>query len=496
MELSSPIEDTALVDAHLLKGCCLEADRSDSVWLRLEGLFIALPEANRRHLRPLIDEIRTSSLLLRELADLSQVHQDRVPLVLDPLNTVLPCMSRSLRDITTHYENQKLTKVNRWRTMFHEMTNEAGGLQLPQRFVVYNHYLAAIRDLLSRSPNFDLNMMEAFRLQIMNLREARGIPPPPIQAGPLVRYGAIPPADTDPSIHWSEQIFSLPLPSRSPFKSQLPSESFGPHRPWGHLSIPNNSKVLFRRPIDDDKIALIAYSDGRDGSPYLLLRTFYMGGPWFSVRGVHELCIQRENEAIHFKRWSRSENCSKLWATLRFQTWEELTLMYCTFLALKSRNTLTVQLGTKEYALKGEKKLFQACILDDGFKHSLIVYEDKYTGGRRIHVAVWEGELRQCPVWTAFVTHQSASPTWLKRVSRKRIRLADVQLYVFCQQYRQQSQRKGSGGSFEIQFYSEEAAQSFKDLFIPIPTKSNMSRPITPRPITPRMVSRPTTPRA
>ncbi|OTA07685.1 hypothetical protein A9Z42_0085890 [Trichoderma parareesei] len=445
MELSSPIEDTALVDAHLLKGCCLEADRSDSVWLRLEGLFIALPEANRRHLRPLIDEIRTSSLLLRELADLSQVHQDRVPLVLDPLNTVLPCMSRSLRDITTHYENQKLTKVNRWRTMFHEMTNEAGGLQLPQRFVVYNHYLAAIRDLLSRSPNFDLNMMEAFRLQIMNLREARGIPNNVSMQ----------------SIHWSEQIFSLPLPSRSPFKSQLPSESFGPHRPWGHLSIPNNSKVLFRRPIDDDKISLIAYSDGRDGSPYLLLRTFYMGGPWFSVRGVHELCIQRENEAIHFKRWSRSENCSKLWATLRFQTWEELTLMYCTFLALKSRNTLTVQLGTKEYALKGEKKLFQACILDDGFKHSLIVYEDKYTGGRRIHVAVWEGELRQCPVWTAFVTHQSASPTWLKRVSRKRIRLADVQLYVFCQQYRQQSQRKGSGGSFEIQFYSEEGMTPF-----------------------------------
>lgn len=34
--------------------------------------------------------------------------------------------------------------------------------------------------------------------------------------------------------------------------------------------------------------------------------------------------------------------------------------MYCTFLALKSRNTLTIQLGTKEYTLKGERKLFQA----------------------------------------------------------------------------------------------------------------------------------------
>jgi len=41
-------------------------------------------------------------------------------------------------------------------------------------------------------------------------------------------------------------------------------------------------------------------------------------------------------------------------------------------------------------------------IIDDGFKHSLIVYDDQQTGGIRLHAAVWDGELRQCPVWTAF----------------------------------------------------------------------------------------------
>lgn len=150
MEVTIIDDAGATVDAHLLKGCCLEAERADSVWLRLEGLFQALPDGNRRQLRSLIDEIRTTSWILRELTDLSQVHQDRVPLVLDPLNTVLSCLSRSLRDIVMHYENQKLSKVNRWRTMFHEMTNEVGGLQLPQRFIVYNHYLASIRSLLCR----------------------------------------------------------------------------------------------------------------------------------------------------------------------------------------------------------------------------------------------------------------------------------------------------------------------------------------------------------
>lgn len=47
----------------------------------------------------------------------------------------------------------------------------------------------------------------------------------------------------------------------------------------------------------------------------------------------------------------------------------------------------------------------------------------------------------------------------MKRISRRRIRLADVQPYVFCQEYRQQTQRRGQAGTFEIQFYSEEGEE-------------------------------------
>ena len=41
-------------------------------------------------------------------------------------------------------------------------------------------------------------------------------------------------------------------------------------------------------------------------------------------------------------------------------------------------------------------------ISDDGFWHSLIVYKDRSSGGIRLLAAVWDGPLRQCPVWTAF----------------------------------------------------------------------------------------------
>jgi hypothetical protein len=223
----------------------------------------------------------------------------------------------------------------------------------------------------------------------------------------------------------------------------------------------------------------VAYESGPSRYPYLMLRVLNRGSePWFSLRGVHELCINRDGSALRLKRWSQTGQCVKLWAILCFVTWEELVLMYCTFLTLKARNDLTLGMSPDEFTLKGEKKLFQARISDDGFWHSLIVYKDQMTGGIRLHAAVWSGELRQCPVWTAFVTNQATSSTWLKRVSRRKVRLSDVQLYVFCQEYQQQHQRRGQACAFEIYFHCEEACQRFQELF-PI---SRTSRRRTPEP--------------
>jgi hypothetical protein len=141
--------------------------------------------------------------------------------------------------------------------------------------------------------------------------------------------------------------------------------------------------------------------------------------------------------------------------------------MHCTFLALKAFSPLTLQLGNNEQHLRSERKLFQARIIDDGFMHSLIVHEDRLTGGFRLLAAVWDGPLRQCPVWTAFVTHQCASATWIRRVSKHKVRLSDIQLYVFFPKYQQLNQRRGSTAAFEIQFVSEEASQRFRDVFNP-----------------------------
>ncbi|EXL50109.1 hypothetical protein FOCG_10194 [Fusarium oxysporum f. sp. radicis-lycopersici 26381] len=457
------------LELHLLQGCCLEAERADRVAVQLLGLRNALGEGTHTHLLMTMEEVSISGQLLRELAEYSKVHFSRVPVVLDYLEILLPCLSRSLRDITTYYEDRTLTKENRWRKMYHSMTQEAGGLSLPQRFVLYNRFLSLLQELLLRSPNFDFNTMECTRLQLMQLREARGIPPPPIRLNSTIRPDSVLDDDSGiaTNIHWAEKIFSLPLPSRTPLKHQQSSKAYGPHAPWSQARMPSDARILFIRSFNERQITLIVYQSGRDRCPYFLLRTFHMGTPWFSLRGAHELCVERNGSSLQFWRWSSSEQCPKIWANLCFMTWEELVLVYCCFLSFKTRNSLTVQVANEDLTLWGERKLFQARIVDDGFMHSLIVYEDYMTKGIRLHAAVWDGDLRQCPVWTAFITHQSASPKWIKRVSKTRVRLAGIQLYVFCQEYRQQNQRINRAGAFEIRFVSEEAAKRFKELFSP-----------------------------
>lgn len=135
---------------HLLEGCLVEAERADVVAYRMDELRRTLPGPPQPHLMVTTEEIKTSSQILRDLADHSQIHFSRVPVVLDYLEIVLPCLSRSLRDITAHYEDQAHTLENRWRRMYHTMTEEAGGLPIQQRFVLYNHFLILLRELLTR----------------------------------------------------------------------------------------------------------------------------------------------------------------------------------------------------------------------------------------------------------------------------------------------------------------------------------------------------------
>lgn len=124
------------------------------------------------------------------------------------------------------------------------------------------------------------------------------------------------------NVHWAEKIFSLPLPSRTALPHPRQSKSYGMHFPLGGITFPPDPKILIKRSFNNDEIALYVIENPINKSPYLLIRSYWKSNPWFSLRGAHELVINREGSALQLKRWSQSEKRSKPWAVLFFQTWE------------------------------------------------------------------------------------------------------------------------------------------------------------------------------
>ncbi|EFY90851.1 hypothetical protein MAC_03214 [Metarhizium acridum CQMa 102] len=413
-------------DVILLKGCYLEAYRSDDIALKLEGLRIALNEPSTSYLAVTVREIGSVARRLRELADIAQVNRDCLAYVLDPLNIVLPCLSKSLRDIKTHYDRCSLSKENRWRNMYHCMKDEKVGFsslrvaalaKIRPNNVIQNT-LFKVQDEKSRAsntpftrgqgnwPDIALTLVQARRVYFKQAR-LFSIQDIHIDWTRSVR----------PITHWAEHIFSSPWP-RTPIKNAAQS-------------------------FDGDKVSLIVFLNSQDDCAYLLLRMFKDEKPWFSLRGAHELCIKRRGNSLQFRRWSMNANNSKIWARLCFNAWEDIVLMYCTFVSLKARNHRTLQCGRKELALGKEKRLFQAY-----GPRAFTFSTRKYTN--------------------QFLTEQARYTNWIRRgSSRRKVWLSEIRLFVFCKQYREHSQRKGPAGEFQINFVSDRAAEHFESLFYP-----------------------------
>lgn len=333
----------------------------------------------------LIEEIRRSSQLLRELADHSRMHSSRAAIVVNHLNVILPCLSKTLRDITSYYEDKTMTRETRWRKMYHDMMKEAGGLCLHQRFLMYNHFLVLLVFLLVRDKNYDQGQLEIVRANILELRQRRGLPAPvqtpispdhqqppvrpppptrnyPYQPLPLLLPQPLPPPrprrpprqDTmlvpasssvamvnhipqlrqEPT-HWAEHVFTLPLVSRTVMKSRAvitssgggaaaaagESKAYPPFVPSWDKNRPHARRTLMRRTFDGGLCILFILS-AEEGAPLVVVKTWSKGTEWYAYRGHHEICLWRDRNKMVLKRWSHSGHCAKHWAVLSFVTWE------------------------------------------------------------------------------------------------------------------------------------------------------------------------------
>ncbi|KAI2628312.1 hypothetical protein GGS21DRAFT_545562 [Xylaria nigripes] len=482
---------------RVLGGCCMEAERADRVGHCLQWLRNTLSEHLHPHLTAVIDQLQNTSQLLRDLADKSQLYLSQVPVTIDYLNVILPCLCRTLRDIMEYYEDQRLDKEHRWRTMYHNMSNELPGTTLPARFVMYNQFLNLLNMMLTRDPNFDINAMEALRSRILQLREVRKIDPPSPIRTDLVRIDtALDFWYQQTDSHWAEAIFTQPPSTRREFKKRGRSDAFGPQHRMGRMNpFPEDVKILVKRDLwihgarheadarmvrtfENDRISVIIFVRQSDLMPFLLIRTRIDSiEPLVSIYPIDLLMIEREaSSVLHLSYIDNVDMCRKPWASLSFITWEELVLFYCTFICLKACDQWPNIMDRREFIIRKERRLFQAQIQEDDFDHYLVVVEDSNTKARRLHVVVRDGLLRRCPVWLAFVPAELPED-WLIQRSPRRIWLRDLQVYSFSTEYRPHRQRKGKFGSFEIKFAHAKAATFFKQLFIsgPEPTLDRVS---------------------
>lgn len=166
------------------------------------------------------------------------------------------------------------------------------------------------------------------------------------------------------------------------------------------------------------------------------------------------LVIARRASTLELCRRGRPPH---LWTRLRFPNYERLVLFFCTFLALRADDG---EAGNHiaDARISGEDRIFHAEISDDSFPHALSVFRDRETHAVRLQASVLEGELKRKPVWTAFVTHQISSRSWVAKPSAKVIHLADLQRFVFADAYTPQL---GPAGQHELTFRSRDDARDF-----------------------------------
>jgi hypothetical protein len=118
-----------------VSGCWREAQRCDLVARMLLRTRRELSADYLNHISDLLREVESTSRLLRDLHDLFPNYRSRVPIVLYYLTVILPCLSKTLRDMLIYIDND-LPPATQW-VLMNERLSEQGGMAIAARFVMY-----------------------------------------------------------------------------------------------------------------------------------------------------------------------------------------------------------------------------------------------------------------------------------------------------------------------------------------------------------------------
>lgn len=271
-------------------------------------------------------QIRHCSALLWDLARLDGQHRSRVPIVANHFNALRPCLSKTLQDITAYCDNNTITREVRWRKMYHEMKEQAGGISLRQRFILYNDFLSLLLCLLTHDKRFDWGQLEMLWDKIIDIYQPRVRPAQaqlPTATNELIgrqdQVVVVPPPRE--KAHWCERVFAARLSSRTELAGS--GERSRVAKPLAPVWDPNRPKgrTVMRRPFDGDRICVRFILDAED-APHVEVRVHGPTSPWYAWKDLHDVWCLREGDALVMRTWSRPKGACKDWAVLHFITWE------------------------------------------------------------------------------------------------------------------------------------------------------------------------------
>ncbi|KIW83987.1 hypothetical protein Z517_03233 [Fonsecaea pedrosoi CBS 271.37] len=281
--------------------------------------------------------------------------------------------------------------------------------------------------------------------------------------------------------HWATKIFNN-LPSTPLDVDPNPSCCFGDvdaryrRRPDPEyerilqLKFPGGLRTKFYWRARDYRVKLVC--EWHDNRKNLRMSCFPLS----------ELHIRRSGSLLYLC-CPTVRGASTCWTSLNFTSYEWLVIFHCTFLSLRSHDS-TSQFRNIDHDLDGEILHFAGAIRDGGYRHVLRLYRDKRTDAVRLEAAVLDKEMKDTPIWTAFITHKITSPSWFRwPKNSSTIYLAELQRHVFSSEYSPHVRANGEHLlDFEVFTDAEDFVKTLKDLREdirrPKPTK-NVRVPVT-----------------
>ena len=198
--------------------------------------------------------------------------------------------------------------------------------------------------------------------------------------------------------------------------------------------------------------------DRNDRARILCRMTTSNGGTRYYCLPLNTLQIHRRDSTLQLCRPTHRRDLV-LWASLKFTTIERLVIFHCTLVSLRSHDAGR-PMSNQDHVLKHETEFFGGRIIDDDYCHALRVFRDTQSKAVRLQASVLDGEMKNAPVWTAFIHHYLGTRGWLHRGSARVILLRDLRRHVFSPNYTPQMTDRGE---HVLRFTTQGDADAFQE---------------------------------